>query len=90
VGVSWVGRGENERGLTAWARTIGAAVVDRGGNEPSSARLAAARSCNEPSSARLAHLTSSKKRLGSARSWLASRLAESTSLGIKLNLLSKL
>jgi hypothetical protein len=55
-----------------------------------SARLAEARSCNEPSSARLAHLTSSKKRLGSARSWLASRLAEPTSLGIKLNLLSKL
>jgi hypothetical protein len=65
-------------------------ALARGGNEPSRARLAAARPCNEPSSARLAYLTSSKKRLGSARSWLASRLAEPTSLGIKLNLLSKL
>jgi hypothetical protein len=45
----------------------------RSGNEPSRARLAAARSCNEPSSARLAHVTSSKKRLGSARRANASR-----------------
>jgi hypothetical protein len=37
----------------------------RGGNEPSRAWLAAARSCNEPSFARLAHLASSKTRLGS-------------------------
>jgi hypothetical protein len=33
---------------------------------------------NEPSSARLAHLASSEKWLGSARSGLASRLAEPT------------
>jgi hypothetical protein len=44
----------------------------------------------ETSRARLAHLASSKKQLGSARSWLASRLAEPTSLVININLLSKL
>jgi hypothetical protein len=51
-------------------------------------RLGVEMSRAELGSARLAYLTSSKKRLGSARSWLASRLDEPTSLGIKLNLLS--
>jgi hypothetical protein len=55
-----------------------------------SARLAAARSRNEPSSARLVYLANSEKRLGSARSGLASRLAEPTSLAIHINMLSKL
>jgi hypothetical protein len=55
-----------------------------------SARLAAARSRNEPSSARLVYLANSEKRLGSARSGLASRLAEPTSLAININMLSKL
>jgi hypothetical protein len=58
--------------------------------ELGSARLAAARSLNELGSARLAHMASSEKRLGSARSRLASRLAEPTSPAINLNLLSKL
>jgi hypothetical protein len=74
---------------------MGVDILGRGGNEPSraelgSAWLAAACSCNEPSAARLAHLASSKKRLGLTRSWLASRLAEPTSLAINVNLLSKL
>jgi hypothetical protein len=58
--------------------------------ELGSARLVAARSRNELGSARLAHPASSEKRLGSARSRLASRLAEPTSPTINLNLFSKL
>jgi Tfp pilus assembly protein PilF len=65
-------------------------MLSRAGNESSLTRLTAARSCNESSSAWLAHLASSKKRLGSARSWLTSQLAELTSLGINVNLLFKL
>jgi hypothetical protein len=58
--------------------------------ELGSARLAAARSRNELGSARLAHPASSEKRLGSARSRLASRLAEPTRPTINLNMFSKL
>ena len=60
------------RALCSYNPLGASATSGRAGNEPSRARLGEARCMSEPSLARLGSLASSLRRLGSARSRLAS------------------